>query len=475
MLIFSENSQKTFTSTLKFCSEVSQAKSHFDEKHHLILEEEFQFGIQHCFYIETNTAKHFVFVLPPKPNHSDISLACRKFIFHQKKRIRGSLEIIFDFVAEGKEKQAAQYAALGLSLGFYDLGLYKNANSQPFELEINFKHSFETSILERLQEGQLLAQGKMLAMDLVNGAPNRVNPVFLAQSLLNLKTADCETTQFWNEELAAQKLFGIEAVGKGSREAAGLAVLDYCPTQYKHTLALVGKGVTFDSGGISLKERQNLQWLKSDMGGAAAVVGAMYVVLKKKLPLRVIAVLPVCENMPDGKAYRPGDVIDTHAGKTVEIEDTDAEGRIILADAISWTIEHYQPDTIIDLATLTGASVYALGYQAAALCCPEQALSNELVQASEGSAERLWPLPMWKEYEAAIASDVADIKNFGGPQAGAITAAKFIEAFTHNHSRWAHIDMASMVLSTNEFGKYRNATGYGVELLASYMDKIGAI
>jgi leucyl aminopeptidase len=466
MITFIENSQAQAQSWLRLFESFEQAKPFFSSHLHQYIKEEFAFGANHCFAVETDEAKIFVYILPNHHNQHDLVLAFRRFWFHQKKRVRGNLRVIFDFVEADQPKQAAQYCAMGLELGAYEIGLYKSDVSRA-SFWVDFKHEFPESLLESLQKGQTLAKGKILAMDLVNGASNRVNPRFLAESLINLKTQDCSVFQVWNQDLTKERLNGIHAIGKGSNEA-GLVFLDYSPNRFSHTLALVGKGVTFDSGGISIKDSQNLHWLKSDMGGAAAVIGAVYVALAYRLPLRIVTVLPLCENMPDGNSIKPGDVIQTHSGKTVEIIDTDAEGRVILADSISWLLERCQPDTLIDLATLTGASVYALGYQAAALCTPNTELRQELMQISEIS-ERIWPLPMWKEYESALASDVADLKNFSGPAGGAILAAKFIEAFTQSHKRWAHIDMASMVLSSNEFAKDRTATGFGVELLVSYM------
>jgi leucyl aminopeptidase len=234
------------------------------------------------------------------------------------------------------------------------------------------------------------------------------------------------------------------------------------------TIVLVGKGITFDTGGISIKPAQGMESMRSDMGGAAAVLGAMSVVGALDLPLRVIGITPCTENMPDANAYRPADVITISNGKTVEIINTDAEGRMVLADGLVYATQ-YKPKAVIDLATLTGACVVALGSgMAAGLFTKEDTLRDKLVGAGNATFERVWPLPLWDEYKEAIKTDGADIKNTGGRMGGVSTSAVFLQEFTDYP--WVHLDIAGMALSEKPSAYIpRGGTGYGVRLLVEFL------
>ncbi|MCZ7667652.1 MAG: leucyl aminopeptidase [Chloroflexi bacterium] len=235
------------------------------------------------------------------------------------------------------------------------------------------------------------------------------------------------------------------------------------------TIVLVGKGITFDTGGITIKPGQNMGAMKSDMGGAAAVLGAMKTVGLLNLPLHVVGVTPCTENMPDAHAYRPADVITASNGKTIEIISTDAEGRMVLADALVYA-KKYKPDAVIDLATLTGACVVALGAgMAAGLFSSDDALRDRLLAASEHTHERLWPLPLWSDYQEAIKSDVADMKNSGGRMGGVATSAIFLKQFV-DYDAWAHLDIAGMALAEKPQGYVtKGGTGFGVRLLVDML------
>lgn len=235
-------------------------------------------------------------------------------------------------------------------------------------------------------------------------------------------------------------------------------------------LGLVGKGITFDTGGISIKGSQNLHYMKSDMGGAAAVLGAVEAAAKMKLDINIIGIVGAAENAVDGKSFLPSDVIHSYSGKTIEIIDTDAEGRLVLADAVNYMVKTYQPKQMIDLATLTGSTVRALGYSAAGMFSNNSEMVDTMTQVGLSLYERVWPLPLYEEFEADLHSDIADIRNFSGlPIAGAITAAKFIEAFTEQHSAWMHLDIAGVAFGGSDFAKMKSASGYGVRLLIKYM------
>jgi leucyl aminopeptidase len=245
--------------------------------------------------------------------------------------------------------------------------------------------------------------------------------------------------------------------------------LEHAPpgTEGQQPLVLVGKGITFDTGGISIKPTDGMWLMKSDMGGAAAVVGAMEAIARLRLPRRVIGVAACVENMPDGKAFRPGDILTGITGKSCEIWSTDAEGRLVLADALGY-VARYNPSAVVDLATLTGAIGVALGTQAAGLFANHDPLRDALLTAAEQTGERLWPMPLYDEYFDEIKSDMAEVRNSAGRGTGVATSAKFIEHFTEGYP-WAHLDIASMVWTTSERDPAtpKGATGYGVRLLVA--------
>jgi len=272
-----------------------------------------------------------------------------------------------------------------------------------------------------------------------------------------------------DREWAAEHHMGaFLAVAQGAGEPPKFIVLEHnADRDDLKTVLLVGKGVTFDTGGISIKPSEGMPTMKSDMGGAAAVLGAMEVVGRLNFPLRVIGIVPCTENMPDANAYRPADVITASNGKTIEIISTDAEGRMILADALVYA-GRYKPDMVVDLATLTGACMVALGKVAAGLFSNDDALRDRLLAAGEQTHERLWPLPLWDDYKNDIKSDVADMKNSGGRFGGVATSAVFLKEFTDYP--WAHLDIAGMALTEKDDAYVlTGGTGYGVRLLTQFL------
>jgi leucyl aminopeptidase len=266
---------------------------------------------------------------------------------------------------------------------------------------------------------------------------------------------------------------GLLAVAKGSAEAPKFIMLRYrgAPQSKEKELALVGKGITFDSGGLSLKTAAGMESMKGDMGGGAAVIGAMQIIATLKPAINVLGLVPTTENMPDGAAYRPGDILRLMNGKTMEIINTDCEGRLALADALSYAVrEGCSP--IIDIATLTGACVVALGARRAGLFCNSDELRDALMQAGEAAGEKLWPMPLDDEYQELIESHIADIKQTGGRYGGAITAAKILENFVGN-AQWAHLDIAGLefVEGKSSFME-AGATAFGARALAGLVLKL---
>jgi leucyl aminopeptidase len=262
---------------------------------------------------------------------------------------------------------------------------------------------------------------------------------------------------------------GILAVASGSRHEPVFIILEYfgAPAAARPTV-LVGKGVTFDSGGISLKPREGMERMKDDMAGAATVMETVMAAAELALPVNLVGLIPVAENMPGGRAYKPGDVIRTMSGKTVEVVNTDAEGRLLLCDALHYA-RRYRPAALVDVATLTGACVVALGYEASGLMASDETVARHLEEASAATGERIWRLPLWDEYGSLLESDIADMKNAGGPTAGTLTAGWFLKQFAAG-TPWAHLDIAGT--AWEEKGRHhlpKGATGVGVRLLLEFL------
>lgn len=309
--------------------------------------------------------------------------------------------------------------------------------------------------------------------NVINAPSNYMTPAKLAKVATEMaQKTEIRHKVFGLKEIEELKMGGIIAVSKGSREEPRFVELDYCPKKYKKTVCLVGKGVTFDSGGISIKPWDGMEKMKYDMAGATAVIGAMDIISQIKPAVRVIGLVPVVENLPGGSAYKPGDIIRMYSGKTVEVISTDAEGRLILADALAYGLK-FKPSTMIDIATLTGACVIALGHDASGILGNNEKLIRLVKLAGEDTGERVWELPLWKEYEELIKSDHADMKNVGGRDAGTIQGAVFLKRFI-GETPWVHIDIAGTAWHDNDKPyAVAGATGWGIRLLTRVVEKLG--
>ena len=286
-----------------------------------------------------------------------------------------------------------------------------------------------------------------------------------------MSTAACNSMNL--KELKQKKFGAIIAVAAGSRNKPRMVILEHNPVKVKRTIAFVGKGVTFDSGGINLKPSASLADMKMDMSGAAAVAATLITAARLKLRLKLVGIIPIVENMPSGAASRPGDIIKSYDGKTVEIGNTDAEGRLILIDAISYAIKKYKPQTLIDLATLTGACVVALGEKIAGIFSYDDKLAENIILSGHKTHERCWRMPMPEDYKELIKSDFADLNNVGSTRyGGAITAALFLSEFVKDTS-WAHIDIAGPAYAKKESSYCGvGGTGFGVRLLLDLMERL---
>jgi leucyl aminopeptidase len=309
------------------------------------------------------------------------------------------------------------------------------------------------------------------ARDLVNLPGNHLSAEDLADAAREAGKRGCfEVTVFDRKRITELGMGGLLAVNKGSEEPPTFTIMDYQPKgKIRKTVALIGKGVTFDSGGISIKPAAGMDEMKSDMAGAACVIAVVEAIAKLALPFRVIGLVPATDNMPGGSAQKPGDVITTMSAITVEVGNTDAEGRLILADALTYAKREYDPEVVIDLATLTGACIVALGMKVAGMFSNDDALADDIFRAGQASGEKVWRLPLWDDYAEQIKSDVADLSNTGSKGAGTITAAKFLENFVEGHKHWAHIDIAGPSYAAKGAGAGSGGTGFGVRLLVDLL------
>jgi len=319
-----------------------------------------------------------------------------------------------------------------------------------------------------LDQAVAIAEGIRFARELANLPPNICNPAYIAAQAQAFADAQDKVSCSVLDHVEMEKLgFGsLLAVARGSVNTPRLIALEYKGgDEGDKPYAFVGKGVTFDSGGISLKPGAGMEEMKFDMGGAAGVLGAFVAAVKMGLKLNLVCVVPSVENMPDGDSYRPSDVLTSLSGLTIEVLNTDAEGRLILCDALTWTAQTFKPQAMVDAATLTGACVIALGKHASGLMSKHDDLAAELIAAGEETLDRAWRLPLWDDYQAQLDSGFADVANIGGKSAGAITAACFLSRFTEGQ-RWAHLDIAGTAWDEGRKGL---ATGRPVALLTQWL------
>jgi len=369
---------------------------------------------------------------------------------------------------------AAQAFAEGFELGAYRFWRYRTglSDEQTFQVEraVVFSKTDERAGAG-VATGQAIARGVNFARDLVNGPGYAMHPPELGEEAVKLgQRVGLKVTVLDMAQLIEQGFGGILAVGKGSEHEPRFIVMEYGEAgKGTPTICLVGKGLTFDSGGLSLKPAEAMETMKSDMGGSAAVFGAMQAIAELNLPLHVVGLVSAAENMPSSNAYRPGDIVKTLSGKTIEVLNTDAEGRIILSDALFYA-QRYKPDAIVELSTLTGAIIIALGPHATGLMATDQKLADKLIKAGEISSERVWQLPLWDEYHAMVQSQIADLKNLAGRAAGSITAGAFLAAFVGDYP-FAHLDIAGTAWVDRPAKPYDTfgGTGVGVRLLAEFL------
>ncbi|MBW7889155.1 MAG: leucyl aminopeptidase [Bacteroidetes bacterium] len=361
--------------------------------------------------------------------------------------------------------------AIKLSLYKFDKYITKEKKDSPIS-QITFVHKniISQPFQNGIRDGIILADASIHARNLCNAPGNEIYPETLAKNAQALgRQLKFSVMVFGRQKIQQLGMGGIIGVSKGSEKEPRFIILEYGKKfQKKGTVALVGKGVTFDTGGISIKPAASMAEMKMDMSGAAAVIGTFHAAAKLKLQKHLIGLIPSVENMPSGTAVKPGDIIRHYNGKTSEVDNTDAEGRLILADALSYA-EKFHPELVIDLATLTGAVVVALGHYATGMMGNDDATMSALKIAGEKTYERVWQLPLFDEYEKLIKSDVADVKNTGGRWGGAITAGWFLKKFIGKY-KWVHLDIAgTAILESDQEYTPRGGSGVGVRLLAEFL------
>lgn len=376
-----------------------------------------------------------------------------------------SLGLIWpDFQDLSFQQQALEQSVIGLEYAFYQFLNYKQ-DPKPYRLKEVYHH---LKVLKKeLHAAIAVASGMRLCMDLGNTPANDCKPSDLERSAKQLakEHLQIKVKSYDEKDLKKMGMNTLLSVGQGSDNPPRLIEIHYQGSKKHHPLILVGKGITFDSGGICIKPSPGMYEMKYDMCGAASVIGVMKAIALMELPIHVIGILACAENMPSGKATRPGDVIKTHMGKTVEITNTDAEGRLVLADAISHA-KQFKPEALVDIATLTGAVIIALGHVFTGLMSGNDKLAQSLLDAGQKTLDKIWRLPLDKEYEDALFSMVADYANAADSrEAGSITAAEFIQEFAEDLN-WAHLDIAGSAWVS---GRNRQATGRPVALLVEWL------
>ncbi len=389
-----------------------------------------------------------------------------KLAFETQKHWDKSMQVY----AENFNDDQIKKAVIGLEMAQYAIGEFKSEKEKQNKTTVSF--SSTKTIKKLLDEGKYTGETINKIKALVDAPPNIKTPEFLGKwAEESAKNNDYKCTVLKQKQLEKQGFDAVLSVGKGSANKPVVIITEYKPkTTKKVDITLVGKGITFDSGGLSIKPSTNLHYMKSDMGGAAVVLGVVELVAKLKLKINIVGIVCSAENAVDAESYRPGDVINSYSGKTIEIIDTDAEGRLVLADGLSYAVKKIKPEYLIDLATLTGSVVRTLGFHAAGMFTNNEDMAKTTSDIGYKVHERVWQLPMFEDYESDLHSDIADIRNFSGnPLAGATNAAKFLEVFTEDHEKWMHLDIAGVSFGASPYAKMKSASGYGIQLITEFI------
>lgn len=442
------------------------------EKHNFkgTLEHVFSAKKSEVFTLLEDEGIHYLIGLGAEPQDFEMQAGASKFSYSFRKKIQAAETFLN--VSNFSETQIESLVK-GLFLGTY---------TYPFKAEHPlFENKFDL-VLEGLSEQKLktlkiknaaLCEGQFACMEWLNKPQNYKRVPHISEFLQEIADKyGLKRTVFNREQCHELGLGAFLSVNQGSSQEAAFTILEYrSGNPEAKTVGLVGKCVLFDTGGISIKGSENLHYMKSDMGGAAAVIGTLITAAARKLPVNLIVILPITDNAVSNTAYIPSDVITAYNGKTIEVLNTDAEGRMTLADGLSYLARNYKTDALIDLATLTGSSVRMFGYTCGAYFSNNKSLKKSLEKAGDKTNQRLWNLPLWDIWKDDFKSDVADFKNISSkPFGDCIVAGKFLEQFIEEHPNWAHLDIAGVAFGNVDYMKDKGATGYGVQLLLDFLE-----
>lgn len=429
-------------------------------------------GKKHEVFIDVKgeTITYFIGLGKADIQNFEFQQVAMKFSQTQKKSFQVvSTLILADFISE---KQFQEFIK-GLFLGTYNYPFEKNHPFWNEKFELHFGNLSQKKLDNIISRADAICEGQTACQDWLNKPANLKRPDAINVYLKNLaKKNKLKYTVFNRKKCEELGLGAFLSVNQGSAYDAAFTILEYKTTvKNAKTFGLVGKCVLFDTGGISIKASDNMHYMKSDMGGATAVIGALIYASQMKLPINITAILPITDNAVSENAYLPSDVITAYNGKTIEVLNTDAEGRMTLADGLSYLSKNYKTDVLIDLATLTGSSVRMFGDTCGAMFSNNEKLKNLLIQTGDKTNQRVWNLPLWDIWKDDFKSDVADFKNISmKPIGDCIVAAKFLEEFIEGHPNWAHLDIAGVAFGNVGYAKDKAATGYGVQLLADLIE-----
>jgi len=460
---------KNYTQVFQLFTEEEWAKSNTNFNKNI---SNFFTGKKHETFVHTDekTITYFIGLGKTSLQDFEVQQVGNTFSQAQKERLLAvPTLVVADFI---NKKQCEEFVK-GLLIGTYNYPFEKTHAFWNPAFELHFENISQKTLDHIGQKAEALSNGQTACQEWLNKPANLKKPDIFSSYLKNLaKKQGLKYTIFNRKKCEELGLGAYLAVNQGSAYDAAFTILEYKSTvKNAKTVGLVGKCVLFDTGGISIKGSANLHYMKSDMGGATAVLGTLIYAAEMKLPVNIIAVLPITDNAVSEKALLPSDVVTAYNGKTIEVIDTDAEGRMILADGLSYLARNYKTDCMIDLATLTGSSVRMFGDTCGALFSNNEDLKNLLIKTGDHTNQRLWNLPLWDIWKDDIQSDVADLKNISlKPVGDCIIAAKFLEQFTEGHPNWAHLDIAGVAFGNVKYAKEKAATGFGVQLLADLIE-----
>ncbi|MBW8362718.1 MAG: leucyl aminopeptidase family protein [Kaistella sp.] len=470
MITINLTNQPVTSVTQKFTFFTEELWEKEKNNHHSTLQNLFSGKKNEIFISAEETSVNFMVGLGGKPQNFEIQAVASKFAYEFRKKIQAVPTLIND--VDFDEDQVAELVK-GLFLGTYT---YPFKEEHPF-----FKPEFSVILNsvsdEKFKNLQLktlaLCEGQFACMEWLNKPQNFKKIPHISQFLKEIaEKHQLKLTVFNRKESEDLGLGAFVSVNQGSSQEAAFTILEY-RTEVKDakTVGLVGKCVLFDTGGISIKPSENLHYMKSDMGGATAVIGALIAAATLKLPVNLVVILPITDNAVSNTASIPSDVVTAYNGKTIEVLNTDAEGRMTLADGLSYLSKNYKTDALIDLATLTGSSVRMFGYTCGAYFSNSENLKKSLEKSADATNQRLWNLPLWDIWKDDFKSDVADFKNISSkPFGDCIIAGKFLEQFIEGHPNWAHLDIAGVAFGNIGYMTEKGATGYGVQLLVDFLE-----